>query len=105
MPDMSFSTPIRTGFGCARAGTASPATAARPPSASARRPMPIAPVTRAAGWLLSMIVMSNPSVSSDDDALPDGGAVVDLGPLTGMLGYALRRAQIAVFQDFHRRFA
>ena len=36
--------------------------------------------------------------------LPDG-ADVDLGPLPRLLGYALRRAQLAVFQDFHRVFA
>ncbi len=35
----------------------------------------------------------------------DDSAPVDLGPLTNLLGYALRRAQIAVFADFHRRFA
>ncbi len=38
--------------------------------------------------------------TADDIAPP-----VDLGPLTNLLGYALRRAQIAVFADFHRRFA
>jgi DNA-binding MarR family transcriptional regulator len=30
---------------------------------------------------------------------------VDLGPLTGLIGYMLRRAQIAVFQDIFRAFA
>jgi DNA-binding MarR family transcriptional regulator len=30
---------------------------------------------------------------------------VDLGPLTGLIGYMLRRAQIAVFQDIFRTFA
>lgn len=30
---------------------------------------------------------------------------IDLGPLTERLGYALRRAQIAVFQDFFASFA
>ena len=33
---------------------------------------------------------------------PDG---LDLGPLPQLLGYALRRAQIAVFADFHASFA
>jgi DNA-binding MarR family transcriptional regulator len=32
-------------------------------------------------------------------------ADVDLGPLTGLIGYMLRRAQIAVFQDIFRTFA
>jgi DNA-binding MarR family transcriptional regulator len=31
--------------------------------------------------------------------------VIDYGPLPAMLGYALRRAQLAVFQDFHRSLA
>jgi DNA-binding MarR family transcriptional regulator len=30
---------------------------------------------------------------------------IDLGPLTGHLGYRLRRAQLAVFQAFHAQFA
>ncbi len=30
---------------------------------------------------------------------------VDLGPLPGLIGYALRRAQLAVFQDFIRELA
>jgi DNA-binding MarR family transcriptional regulator len=30
---------------------------------------------------------------------------IDLGPLPGLLGYALRRAQLRVFQDFHRTLA
>lgn len=33
------------------------------------------------------------------------GAGVSLGPLAGRLGYALRRAQIAVFRDFFAAFA
>jgi DNA-binding MarR family transcriptional regulator len=32
-------------------------------------------------------------------------ADVDLGPLIGLIGYMLRRAQIAVFQDIFRTFA
>jgi DNA-binding MarR family transcriptional regulator len=39
---------------------------------------------------------------SDADANTIGG---DLGPLTGMIGYALRRAQLAVFDDAIRSFA
>jgi DNA-binding MarR family transcriptional regulator len=39
----------------------------------------------------------------------DAGAapkrVIDMGPLPGLIGYMLRRAQIAVFQDFGRAFA
>ncbi len=41
----------------------------------------------------------------EDDAAADPDAAVDLGPLPGLIGYALRRAQLAVFQDFHRHFA
>lgn len=33
------------------------------------------------------------------------GDAIDLGMLPGLLGYALRRAQLAVFQDFHRSLA
>jgi DNA-binding MarR family transcriptional regulator len=40
--------------------------------------------------------------SQDDAARSDSG--VPLGMLDGLVGYALRRAQIAVFQDFHRTF-
>jgi len=36
---------------------------------------------------------------------PDDDAVVDLGLLPGLIGYALRRAQVAVLQDFHRSMA
>jgi DNA-binding MarR family transcriptional regulator len=32
-------------------------------------------------------------------------SAVDLGPLPGYIGYALRRAQVAVFQDFIRALA
>jgi DNA-binding MarR family transcriptional regulator len=35
-----------------------------------------------------------------DVAEPAGGDVVDVGPLARMTGYALRRAQLAVFDDF-----
>ena len=43
-----------------------------------------------------MIVMPNP-----DPPPPD----IALGPLPGLIGYALRRAQLAVFQDFHQTMA
>jgi len=33
-----------------------------------------------------------------------GATGIDLGPLPGLLGYALRRAQLAVYQDFFRTF-
>jgi DNA-binding MarR family transcriptional regulator len=32
-------------------------------------------------------------------------ASLDLGPLPGLVGYVLRRAQVAVFQDFARAYA
>jgi hypothetical protein len=30
---------------------------------------------------------------------------IDLGPLPGLIGYVLRRAQLVVFQDFFAAFA
>jgi DNA-binding MarR family transcriptional regulator len=42
-------------------------------------------------------------LESEDEAA--GAAPVDLGPLPEMIGYALRRAQLAVFQDFIQAFA
>ncbi len=43
----------------------------------------------------------------DAAGTPIDGATggVDLGLLPGLLGYALRRAQVAAFQDFHRAMA
>jgi len=41
----------------------------------------------------------------DDDPVPSADAVVDLGPLSTLTGHALRRAQIAVAQDFQRTMA
>lgn len=41
----------------------------------------------------------------EDETAAAADAVADLGPLPGLIGYALRRAQIAVFQDFHLRMA
>ena len=50
-----------------------------------------------------MTIMTMMTVdSAAENALP---TAVDLGPLPGLIGYALRRAQLAVFQDFHRHFA
>ncbi len=40
-------------------------------------------------------------MSSDTEVDP----VLDLGPLPSLTGYALRRAQLAVFADFHAHFA
>ena len=43
---------------------------------------------------------------SGAEAVADGGVetgTVDLGALAGQVGYQLRRAQLAVFADFHRR--
>jgi DNA-binding MarR family transcriptional regulator len=36
---------------------------------------------------------------------PVEAVAIDLGPLPGLVGYTLRRAQLAVFQDFHAGFA
>jgi DNA-binding MarR family transcriptional regulator len=51
-----------------------------------------------------MIVMVSTSADDIDEVVETAGSV-DLGPLPTLLGYALRRAQVAVFQDFHSRFA
>jgi DNA-binding MarR family transcriptional regulator len=48
-----------------------------------------------------MIVMNSTPEDTEDGA----DASIDLGPLPGLIGYSLRRAQITVFQDFHQRFA
>jgi DNA-binding MarR family transcriptional regulator len=50
-----------------------------------------------------MIVMTHHNPVGDD--VTETLAPVDLGPLAMMMGYALRRAQLAIFTDFHRRFA
>ena len=42
-------------------------------------------------------------VDSDPPVQP--AAAVDLGPLPGLIGYALRRAQVAVVHDLQRHFA
>ncbi len=47
-----------------------------------------------------MTVMAN-NTALDEAAAPPPDTPVDLGPLPDLLGYALRRAQLAVFQDFH----
>jgi DNA-binding MarR family transcriptional regulator len=48
---------------------------------------------------------SNPASNRDEAAAPDAGAPVDLSPLFDVIGYQLRRAQLAVFDDFIRSFA
>jgi DNA-binding MarR family transcriptional regulator len=48
--------------------------------------------------------MSNAS-EEDDDLPPEQTAAVDLGPLAGLIGYALRRAQLSIFADFRRTLA
>ena len=42
---------------------------------------------------------------AETDATEMAGEAPDLGLLAGLVGYALRRAQLAVFADFHRSFA
>lgn len=55
-------------------------------------------------------VMMTPSrarkkaISAASDVLP-ASTGLDLGPLPGLLGYALRRTQVAVFADFMASFA
>jgi DNA-binding MarR family transcriptional regulator len=39
------------------------------------------------------------------DGNGDGAPEIDLGPLPNLAGYMLRRAQLAVFQDFWRSYA
>jgi len=39
------------------------------------------------------------------EAMSRGGKTIDLGPLPELIGYVLRRAQLAVFQDFFAAFA
>jgi DNA-binding MarR family transcriptional regulator len=46
-----------------------------------------------------------PAHSHLEDAAADTGAAVDIGPLSGLIGYALRRAQLAVLGDLGRCFA
>ena len=45
------------------------------------------------------------SPDAEDEGLARPEGAVDLGLLPGLIGYALRRAQVAVFQDFQRHFA
>jgi DNA-binding MarR family transcriptional regulator len=62
-------------------------------------------------WLSSMTIMAipspspDPAPSPDPDVAPPADPVVALGCLSDSIGHALRRAQAAVLQDFHRRFA
>jgi DNA-binding MarR family transcriptional regulator len=50
---------------------------------------------------------ARPTPPTDDveDVIPEANGELDLGELTGVVGYALRRAQLAVFEDFIARFA
>ena len=41
---------------------------------------------------------------SREEALADEAQPLDLSALTSIVGYPLRRAQLAVFEDFNRRF-
>jgi len=47
--------------------------------------------------------MATPAPATHDDV--DLDPPVDLGELSSNLGYMLRRAQLAVFEDFHRSLA
>lgn len=42
---------------------------------------------------------------SSDTKVKARGDGLDMGPLPGLLGYQARRAQMAIFEDFHTRFA
>jgi DNA-binding MarR family transcriptional regulator len=42
---------------------------------------------------------------ADETAAPDAAGPIDLSPLFDVIGYQLRRAQLAVFDDFIRSFA
>ncbi len=48
--------------------------------------------------------MSAAPVTPRDSEPAEAGDRLDFGPLAGRLGYALRRAQIAVFRDFFEAF-
>ncbi len=39
------------------------------------------------------------------EILDEPATEIDLGPLPMLMGYALRRAQLMMFEDFHARFA
>lgn len=43
--------------------------------------------------------------AAPQEADPAGESALDLSALTEIIGYPLRRAQMAVFEDFNRRFA
>jgi DNA-binding MarR family transcriptional regulator len=49
--------------------------------------------------------MSRAGASPDPDGSRAAGEAIDYGPLDNRLGYALRRAQLAVFRDFFNAFA
>ena len=42
---------------------------------------------------------------SADTKVKDRGDGLDMGPLPNLMGYLTRRAQMAIFEDFHARFA
>ena len=44
-------------------------------------------------------------IETEAEATEMAGEVPDIGLLSDLVGYALRRAQLAVFADFHRSFA
>jgi DNA-binding MarR family transcriptional regulator len=49
--------------------------------------------------------MSRDGEGPGEPSKPDAGGPVDLSALDGVIGYQLRRAQLAVFDDFIRAFA
>jgi DNA-binding MarR family transcriptional regulator len=48
---------------------------------------------------------SSPASDRDQAAPSDASSPIDLSPLVDVIGYQLRRAQLAVFDDFIRSFA
>lgn len=46
-----------------------------------------------------------PTASAATGPAPAASDAIDLGHLSGLIGYMLRRAQLAVFQDFARTYA
>src|ERR1051325_2851785 len=52
-----------------------------------------------------MASRSKASATRARTAAAPPGRRLDLGPLPGLIGYALRRAQLAVFHDFLRTMA
>jgi DNA-binding MarR family transcriptional regulator len=52
-----------------------------------------------------MASRSKPGAGADRPSAAAPAAPLDLGPLPGLIGYALRRAQLSVFQDFLQTMA